>query len=167
MTSTNDSCTCTLCLDDRKGLRDLFQSETSVLEFLLCAEQSDTNISRGRVNNQRREEIIDKNLQNAKEKFDPDCKVYASHIPGQTVPNFQQEFYKNFPYKCSHFKCSDCGLHKLNDLDQCLLLNNERLQGTITEYKKELQVNSEQKERTSLVKTKKSFKDIFLSSIEA
>ena len=62
-------------------------------------EQTYTNISRERVNNQRRDEIIYKNIKKIKDKFDPDCKIYAYHISGQTVPNFQQEFYKNFPYK--------------------------------------------------------------------
>jgi hypothetical protein len=60
----------------------------------------------------------------------------------------------------SKFLQEYCILAKLNDVGQCLLLNNERLLGTITEYKKELQVNSEQKEN-KLGKIEKIFQRCF------
>ena len=159
--SQHNTCQCLVCLEYRESDENLFKNERSLLKYLLCPEKIYQEIKREAVDNKKRTDTAQSNLDNAKIKFDPSLKSYSSHIPGSALPSLQQEVYTNYSFACSHFHCSECGISRLNSLNNCELLNNDILEGYIWEYSKELRVNSDEKERKELIKSKKSFKSIY------
>ena len=169
--SSDQSCTCRFCSNNRQESKAIFKSEKTLLDWLLCKEIKHVTVNRGSVDNSQRGSIQKENIESAKRKY-KDTKNYCSYVPDKTkVPTYQQEVYTNHQYKCSHYKCNQCGLGKLKELDVCKLLNSDILKGNIKEYTKDVHIAGDDREKEtgkdkSLKKVKKTFKDI-LSSLKA
>ena len=169
--SSDQSCTCRFCSNNRQESKAIFKSEKTLLDWLLCKETRHDTVKRGRVDNSKRDSIQKENIASAKTKY-KDTKNFCSYVPDKTkVPSYQQEVYTNHRYRCSHYQCSDCGLDKLKELDVCQLLNSDILKGNIKEYTKDVHIAGDDREKEtwkdkSLKKVKKTYKDI-LSSLKA
>ena len=170
--SSDQSCKCRLCSNNRAELKAIFKSEKTLLSWLLCEEKRYESVKRSRVDNSKRDSIEKENIESAKLKYRASKKFCSFVHDKDKVPSYQQEVYTNYQYQCSHFECNQCSLDKLKELDVCQLLNSDILKGNIKEYTKDVHIAGDDREKAetgrdkSLKKIKKTFREIF-SSLKA